>query len=200
MQEPATQGTDVTVRRSNRTIRPSRRKREFIDSHLVQVMESIVMSNDDTISGEQPLLAYAASSDPDILTLAQAMEAEDCEEFQAAMSQEFDSHCDKMHWLFVLRSSLPYGTKVLQSVWAMRRKRRIATGEIYKWKAHLNIHGGQQVKGVHYWDTYSPMVRWASIRLALALAILGGWYTAQMDFVLAYPQASVKDMPVESLY
>jgi len=151
------------------------------------------MSNDDTISGEQPLLAYTASSDLDILTLSQAMEALDCEEFQAAMLQAFDSHGDKEHWLFVLQSSLPCGTKVLQSVWAMRHKRQIATGKIYKWKACLNIHGGQQVKGVHCWDTYICMVCWASIRLALALSILGGWYTAQMDFVfLAYPQANIE--------
>jgi len=54
---------------------------ESIDSHLVQVMESIIMLDDDPISGEQPLLAYAASSDPDILTLSQAMKAPDHEEF-----------------------------------------------------------------------------------------------------------------------
>jgi len=36
------------------------------------------------------------------------------------------------------------------------------------------------------------MVRWSSIRLALALSILHGWYTAQMDFVLAYPQADIE--------
>jgi len=50
------------------------------------------MSKDDTISGEHPLLAYTASSDLDILTLSQAIEAPDCEEFQAAMLQEFNSH------------------------------------------------------------------------------------------------------------
>ncbi len=49
-----------------------------------------------------------------------------------------------------------------------------------------------QVKGVHYWDTYSPMVCWASIQFALALSILHGWHTAQMDFVLAYPQADIE--------
>jgi len=41
----------------------------------------------------------------------------------------------------------------------MHCKCQIATGEVYKWKTHWNIHGGQQVKGVHYWDTYSPIVR-----------------------------------------
>ena len=40
----------------------------------------------------------------------------------------------------------------------MRHKRRITTQEVYKWKAHLNVHGGQQEHGVHYWDTYAPVV------------------------------------------
>jgi len=153
----------------------------------------VLSDDDDPLTGVQPLLAYATSSDPDILNLKQAMRACDKKDFLKAMKQEFDSHTKLKHWVFVLRSSLPPGTKVLLPVWAMRRKRRIATGEVYKWKARLNIHGGQQVHGVHYWETYSPMVRWASIRFALALSILNGWYTAQMDFVLAYPQADIEE-------
>jgi len=74
----------------------------------------------------------------------------------------------------------------------MHHKHCIATGKVYKWKARLNIHGGCQIKGVHYWDTYSPMVHWASIQLALTLSIIHGWHMAQMDCVLAYPQADIK--------
>jgi len=38
----------------------------------------------------------------------------------------------------------------------------------------------------------TPMVHWASIWLVLALSIIHGWHTAQMDFVLAYPQADIE--------
>ena len=34
-----------------------------------------------------------------------------------------------------------------------KRKRRIKTREVYKWKSRLNVHGGQQVHGEHYWET-----------------------------------------------
>ena len=30
--------------------------------------------------------------------------------------------------------------------------------EINKWKAWLNVHGGQQDYGMHYWETYTPVV------------------------------------------
>jgi len=119
---------DATVRRSNRERRPSRCLRESLDSHLVQVMESIIMDDEDPISGVQPLLAYAMSNDPDILTVDRAMRAPDAEQFRAEMSREFNAHCDKGHWVFVRRDSIPHGTKVLPPVWAMRRKRSRPTG------------------------------------------------------------------------
>jgi hypothetical protein len=66
------------------------------------------------------------------------------------------------------------------------------TREVYKYKARLNIHGGMQKHGVNYWETYSPVVNWFSIRLCLTLALLFQWKTRQIDFVLAFPQAEVE--------
>jgi len=163
LQELATNDSDATVHRSNHTKCPSTQMQESLESHLVQVMESIVLNDDDPVNGVQPLLAYTTSSDPNILNLKQAMLAPNKKYFLKVMRQEFDSHTKQKHWVFVLQSLLLRGTKVLLPVWAMCRKCRIATGVVYKWKACLNIHGGQQVKGVHYWETYSLMVRWASI-------------------------------------
>ena len=105
-----------------------------------------------------------------------------------AMAKEVDAHVDKHHWVLVPISKMPKGTKVLDAIWAMRRKRKIMTGEIYKWKARLNIHGGQQEHGVNYWETYAPVVSWPTIRFFFALSILRGWHTRQIDFVQAYPQ------------
>ena len=82
--------------------------------------------------------------------------------------------------------------KVLPAVWAMRRKRRITTGEVYKWKARLNIHGGKQEYGINYWETYAPVISWTTIRLYLILSILNKRVTRQIDFVLAYPQAEIE--------
>jgi hypothetical protein len=94
--------------------------------------------------------------------------------------------------LLAERKNLPKGTKVLASVWSMKRKRCILTREIYKWKACLNVHGGQQEHGVNFWETYAPVVNWFSIRLFLVISILQDWETRQIDFVLAFPQADVE--------
>ncbi len=36
-------------------------------------------------------------------------------------------------------------------------------GEVIKHKAHLCAHGGQQIKGVTYTDTYSLVVNWFTL-------------------------------------
>jgi Reverse transcriptase (RNA-dependent DNA polymerase) len=74
----------------------------------------------------------------------------------------------------------------------MRRKRDIATHQVYKWKARLNVHGGKQIKDFNYWETYAPVASWSSIRVIMNMAALHGWVTRQLDFVLAFPQAPVE--------
>ena len=91
-------------------------------------------------------MALAASSNPDIMYVDEALRAPDRDQFIKAMEQEIASHTDNNHWEIVNRSEVPNGIKVLPSVWAMRRKRRLDTLEVYKWKARLNVHGGKQQK------------------------------------------------------
>ena len=91
---------------------------------------------------------------------------------------------------------MPKGTKILDSIWSMKRKRDIKTREVYKYKARLNVHGGQQIKGEHFNETHSPVVNWYSIRTLTILGLLLGWETKQVDFILAYPQA---DLPFTNI-
>ena len=57
------------------------------------------------------------------------------------------------------------------------------------------MHRGQQEHGVHYWDTYAPVVTWQTVCFFLILSILLGWQSRQLDFVMAYPQAPA-EMPL----
>jgi hypothetical protein len=58
-----------------------------------------------------------------------------------------------------------------------------------KHKARLCVHGGQQTWGQGYWDTYAPVVTWASVRLLLIVAKIYGLKLKSIDFVLAFLQA-----------
>ena len=87
---------------------------------------------------------------------------------------------------------MPSGVPLLSSVWQMKRKRKPSTGEISKYKARPNVNGKEQVQGVHYEETYAPVVGWATIRFFMTLAIINNWHTRQLDFVLAFPQADIE--------
>ena len=47
--------------------------------------------------------------------------------------------------------------------------------------------------GVDFWETYAPVVNWLSVRTLLVLSILHGYHSRSIDFVLAFPQAELKE-------
>ena len=60
------------------------------------------------------------------------------------------------------------------------------------------MHDGKQEKNINYWETYSPVVGWTTIRTFLILYIMNKWASRQVDFVLAFPQADIEcDMYME---
>ena len=123
--------------------------------------------------------AFAATTNPDILYAHKAMKAPDRQKFIGNVVP-------------VKKEDIPPGNKLIDIVWSMRRKRRINTQEICKWKVRLNVHGGQQEYGIHYWETYDPVVTWQTLRIFMILSLIQGWASCQLDFVMAYPQAPVE--------
>ena len=73
----------------------------------------------------------------------------------------------------------------------MKKKRDIVTRQVYKWKAGLNMHGGQQYYVVNYLDTYSPVVNWLSISTLLTMAAINKCHSSQVDFIQACLQAPI---------
>jgi hypothetical protein len=184
--------------RSGRASRPTARMRESIEQQKMGIVSLYVeweVFHDEAYDiqerMEQPL-SFVASTNPDVMYMDQAMKEPDSEQFQLAMLKEVKAHTDNGHWTIVRRDAVPDGVDILPAVWAMRRKRRIMTGEPYKWKARLNVHGGKQVHGINYWETYAPVIAWTTIRLYLIMALLNKKKTRQIDFVLAYPQADIE--------
>jgi hypothetical protein len=74
----------------------------------------------------------------------------------------------------------------------MRRKCDLTTNKVIKHKARLNLHGGKQVYGMNYFETYALVVTWFAIRLMIVFGIIFCWALWQVDFAMAYPQAPVE--------
>ncbi len=113
---------------------------------------------------EMDLLTFKASTDPDTMYHHQAMREPDRNKFLEAMQDECTAHYKEGTYKLVKKADMPSGVPLLSSVWQMKRNRKPSTGEISKYKARLNVNGKEQVQGVHYEETYAPVVRWATIR------------------------------------
>ena len=87
---------------------------------------------------------------------------------------------------------MPKGHRTIMSIWSFKIK-RYPDGRIMKYKARLCAHGGQQKLGVNYWETYSPVVNWISVRLLLIVCCVLGLESQSIDFVLAFPQAELEE-------
>jgi hypothetical protein len=179
-----------TTRRSLRRSAPPPR---LIETAYAVLDDTETVEDYETQNAAEDPIAFAANrSDPDTMHYGQAMRADDAQEFKQAMLVEVNAHTSKGHWELWEKADVPAEQGILPSVWAFKRKRRIDTREIYKYKARINAHGGKQKHGINFWDTYSPVVNWYSIRLCLIMTLLFQWNTRQLDFVLAFPQADVE--------
>lgn len=72
------------------------------------------------------------------------------------------------------------GRNVIDCKWVYRIKRK-ADGSLDRYKARLVAKGFKQRYGIDYEDTFSPVVKAATIRVVLSLAVSRGWNLRQLD-------------------
>jgi hypothetical protein len=121
---------------------------------------------------EADLIAFKASSDPDTMYHHQAMKQPDRKKLLKAMQDECTAHYKAGTYILVKKSEIPKGVPLLSSVWQMKRKRKPSTGEISKYRARMNVNGKEQIQGVHYEETYAPVVGWSTTRFFMTLVII----------------------------
>jgi hypothetical protein len=102
--------------------------------------------------------------------------------WQSAMSAEFDALQQNGTWILVPR---PPGVNVVGSKWIFKTKHH-PDGSIDKRKARLVARGFTQQHGIDYGDTFSPVVKAATGRIILSLAVSRGWSLRQVDVSNAF--------------
>jgi hypothetical protein len=91
------------------------------------------------------------------------------------MSKEVEDQLKNGNFSIIKQSEVPKGMPILPSVWAMKRKQQATTGEVYKWKACLNVDGSRQLDGCDFKETYAPVAGWSPVQLMLAIALDNDW-------------------------
>ena len=98
------------------------------------------------------------------------------------MKEEFNSLQKSNTWELV---DLPPGRKLVQCKWVYKTK-VAADGSPLKYKARLVAKGYSQVHGIDYNETFAPVAKMDSIRLALAIATSKQWEVHHMDVKCAF--------------
>lgn len=127
-------------------------------------------------------VAVDAGGDP--ATVEDALGGANAERWMDAMDAEMKSLMENNTWSLV---ELPEGRKAISNKWVLKKKLD-ANGNIDRYKARLVVKGCSQRQGIDYQETFSPVVRYSSIRFLLAMAAKLNLDIDQMDAVTAFLQ------------
>ena len=103
-------------------------------------------------------------------------------DWQNAVEAEFAALHQNATWSLVPR---PAGVNVVSCKWVFKLKQN-PDGTIDKHKARLVARGFTQRYGVDYQDTFNLVIKPATVRLVLALAVSRGWHLRQIDVSNAF--------------
>jgi hypothetical protein len=123
------------------------------------------------------------------ISYKQALRSPQTKEWQAAITEEYESLVARKTWQLVPR---PAGRKLVDSKWVFKVKRD-SDGRIARYKARLVARGFTQEHGVDYNETFAPTVRVMSLRVLMALAAYYDWEAEQLDVVTAFLEADIEE-------
>uniref|UniRef100_A0AAV1V9L0 Reverse transcriptase Ty1/copia-type domain-containing protein n=1 Tax=Peronospora matthiolae TaxID=2874970 RepID=A0AAV1V9L0_9STRA len=121
--------------------------------------------------------------------------------FEAAVSGP-----DQVHWRKAIHAELesmrlrgvfraaklPNGQRAIGTKWVFKIKRK-ADGSIEKYNARLVAKGFRQKYGIDYTETFSPVVKYVTLRMVIAISKHFGWPIDQLDVVTAFLYGVMKE-------
>ena len=120
---------------------------------------------------------FCATGEPENL-----QEALDDPRWKKAMEEEYTALKRNQTWHLV---EAKQGNNLIDCKWVYKIKKK-ADGSVDRYKARLVAKGFRQRYGIDYEDTFSPVVKIATVRLVLSLAISRGWCLRQLDVQNAF--------------
>lgn len=127
-------------------------------------------------------VACVAATVEEPQTYEEAMSSNDAKHWEDAMQEEINSLKSNETWSLV---KPPKGEKILYCKWVYRLKYK-SDGTADRYKARLCAKGYLQRKGIDFNETFSPVVRYDSITVLIALAAEYDMYIKQFDVKTAF--------------
>jgi hypothetical protein len=148
--------------------------------------------NDMFLNNLDPTFYAMQMQNPDVITHAQMKRQVDANKFIEAQRPEIEGLMDINTFEFIPKTNLPAKTRYLDLIWTYRQKCR-PHGSLKKYKARLCVNDSRQLQGIHYTESFAPVVQWSTIRMVNTLAAMHNLKGKQIYFTQAFPQAKLKE-------
>jgi len=146
---------------------PVLRRITRLQSGTIQPVSYKNLSADHVVASPVPANYRSALADPN---------------WRVAMVDEFQALVDNGTWRLVPR---PPGANVVTGKWIFEHKFH-SDGSLARHKATWVVRGFSQQHGIDYDETFSPVVKPATIRTVLSLAVSRHWPIRQLDVKNAF--------------
>ncbi|GAB0095500.1 uncharacterized protein DMENIID0001_108920 [Sergentomyia squamirostris] len=141
------------------------------------------------VNKPKPDYAACVTVAEDPQTVEEAMKDVHSETWKNSMKEEMAALKENHTWILV---KLPDGKKPIKCKWIFKTKRN-DSGNVLRRKARLVAKGFSQVEGIDYQETFSPVVRYSSVRYLLAIAAKYDLNIRQLDAVTAFLNGKLKE-------
>lgn len=132
--------------------------------------------------GEQVHSALCEPNCHEPSSVAEAMRGKCSHQWEKAMQKEINSISEHDVWELV---KLPPNRKVINCKWVFKEKLD-ADGSVQTHKARLVAQGFLQQRGLDYDETFSPVVKFESVRTIIAISAENNFLLHQMDVTSAF--------------
>ena len=147
-----------------------------IDSNIIETSLALLIQN-------------AVDDSP---TLKEALNSPDSDKWKAGIHKELDTLWSTGTWVTVPRSSIPAQSKPITAKVHLKLKQdpvRMTTQN----KARFVCRGFNQIAGVDFNETYSPVANFKSIKTLLTICANRNYEIHQLDYDAAFLNADIKE-------
>jgi len=120
----------------------------------------------------------------------EAMASEDADKWMLAAMEEMTSLQINNVYSLVKR---PTNKKTIKTRYVYSIK-ELANGDIDKYKVRYVVKGFNQIHGIDYMETFSPVIKSKSVKILLSMANAEGWQVHQMDVKTAFLNAELTEL------
>ena len=105
------------------------------------------------------------------------------------MTDEYDALIKTNTWSLVPKHA---STNIINSIWLYKHKYNV-DGSLSRYKSRLVANGKSQEQGIVFDETFSPVVKPATIRAVLNFAVGRDWHVHQLDVQNAFLQGELTE-------